>query len=229
MKKTILATLFLALFGWFGAVGAQAAVIYTVLGTTVGGIAVDKLFFAQNVNVDGVLYDVSFVKGSCITLFSGCDEASDFDFTTKTDAGIAAQALLDQVFIDVAAGMFDTDPELTRGCNFVFECSVFIPYSLIPADINTVLWRSAQNHSTESKDIVSEGNLDPNTDFGGEPGDAGVYARFALTVVLPVPVPEPSTLALFGIGLAGLGFMTRRRKRRQPIQAALVLGGGRDV
>ena len=28
-------------------------------------------------------------------------------------------------------------------------------------------------------------------------------------------IPEPSTLALFGIGLAGLGFMTRRRRNRR--------------
>ena len=45
MKKTILATLFLALFAWFGAVGAQAAVVHTVVGGQLTG--------AQNVLIGG--------------------------------------------------------------------------------------------------------------------------------------------------------------------------------
>jgi hypothetical protein len=40
----------------------------------VGGI----LHGASGVLVDGNLYDVQFLDGSCISLYSGCDEDSDF-------------------------------------------------------------------------------------------------------------------------------------------------------
>jgi len=36
-------------------------------------------------------------------------------------------------------------------------------------------------------------------------------------VPIPVPVPEPSTLGMFAIGLAGLGVMTRRRRKQSDL------------
>ena len=50
---------------------------------------------ATDVDVDGTLYDVQFLDGSCISLFDGCDNATDdFAFTTNADALVAAQARL---------------------------------------------------------------------------------------------------------------------------------------
>jgi len=40
----------------------------------------------------------------------------------------------------------------------------------------------------------------------------GINAEFALSVIPNTAVPEPGTLALFGIGLAGMGLMRRRKK-----------------
>jgi len=45
-------------------------------------------------------------------------------------------------------------------------------------------------------------------------GDNVVFARFTLSGErAPTNVPEPGTLALFGIGLVGLGLMRQRRKK----------------
>jgi hypothetical protein len=86
-----------------------------------------KLTGAQGVNVSGNLFDVTFQDASCNTVFPGC---SGFAFSSDlTMAGIAAQALLDQVFLDVAAGAFETHPELTLGCSNNISGTAFVPYA----------------------------------------------------------------------------------------------------
>ena len=55
---------------------------------------------AAGVDVGGTLYDVTFRDVTCIALFDGCDEASDFTFATQGDARVASQALLDRVFVE---------------------------------------------------------------------------------------------------------------------------------
>ena len=98
--------------------GAAAAAILLTSGSgyaasqvVVGG----ELIGARNVDVGGVLYDVSFESLSCVELFDGCDEASDFAFSTFQDARAASIALNNQVFFDGPLGDFDSNPELTRG------------------------------------------------------------------------------------------------------------------
>lgn len=111
-------------------------------GLVVGGLAdaampivVDgTLRGATGVEVAGSVYDVEFVEGSCSSLFAGCDEDSDFLFTDRATAGLAAGALLDQVFIDGDAGLFDSNPELTHGCpsgSHPLGCRAYVPYTAL--------------------------------------------------------------------------------------------------
>jgi hypothetical protein len=85
---------------------------------------------ATGVNVGGTLYNVSFQDGTCAELFSGCDSGADFLFNQVT-GNLAAQAFLDQVFLDGPDGPFDSAPQMTRGClGTTNECTALFPVSI---------------------------------------------------------------------------------------------------
>jgi hypothetical protein len=79
-----------------------------------------ELFGAEDVDINGILYDVAFRDGTAIDLYEGADENSDFPFTNLSSINdnslviTANQALLDQVFIDSPLGAFDSAPNLTH-------------------------------------------------------------------------------------------------------------------
>jgi len=50
----------------------------------------------------------------------------------------------------------------------------------------------------------------PVTDFSIESGTATLYDASGVHFAVPTTTPEPATLALIGLGLAGLGFLRRR-------------------
>ena len=183
----------LAMLGMAGS--ANAALIVDGSGNLLG---------ATDILVDGTLYDVEFVDGSCFDLFDGCDELADFDFTDEATAILAAQALLDQVFIDGLLVSFDSDPELTFGCGSTGLCQTFIPYATSGLNF---LAAFALNNDGVQEDEVGLITVGVSNDFGG--CCIVNFARFT-----PVAVPEPSTLLLFGVGLAGLAAIRRRRRKR---------------
>ncbi len=158
-----------------------------------------ELVGATNVDVDGVLYNVEFLDGSCIGLFSGCDSLGDFDFPNEASAQAAAQALLDQVFLDGLDGAFDSEPALTRGCLAASECSPLIPYAFGGDGVSLL---AAVNRDPSQADF---------TQFTSLPTSFDAVGNSFFTYAVFTPVPEPGTALLLGGGLA---LLSAHRKAR---------------
>jgi hypothetical protein len=176
--------------------GARAATLVVSGGQLLGATGVD---------VGGNLFDVAFVDGTCIALFDGCDDASDFTFTSEADGVAASQALLDQVFVDGGAGAFDTEPELTAGCSQTFACSAQTPYDAFASTTPGAFSASVVNYSPPNTDYVSSSGTTFGTqDLTGATGN--VWA------VWTASVPEPGAGLLVGAGLLALAARQRRAR-----------------
>lgn len=185
-----------------------AALAHTASGAVILDIdGSGKLTGARNVDVLGTLYDVAFVDGTCGVAFAGCDSVFDFAFPSNVPGATAAgQALLDTVFIDSAAGMFDSAPNLVAGCGDSFVCMALIPTNIA---FDVVFGYDAVNFGQGIGDLVSTFNPVAIA------GDLSTVARqvwAVFTPAAPAPVPEPTTVALFAAGLAGFWLGGRRRR-----------------
>lgn len=187
--------------GWSGS--ASAATLHV----TPSGI----LTGAGDVNVNGRLYDVAFVDGSCATLFFPfCLDESAFTFSTPTDAEAAVQALLDQVFLDVPAGRFDTHPDLTNGCGDPNVCSAFVPWAnFVEEHSVTVFTRTAHNSSEAPGnfiDVTGGNTFSATLTTTNDPEK--VWALFTSRQLFDVP--EPCSAVLVLTGSVVLAYIRRR-------------------
>ena len=175
---------------------------------------------ARNVDVDGILYDVEILDGSCNGLFMGCDAAL-FEFQTAEAAEAASQALMEQVLLDTSDGFFDSIPNLTHGCEASSDdCLIFTLFGRASFNTQIALGAGAVNYSVETRDFVfSGGGLD-----AAVPTDAAAsvaiakWSRSATNMI-----PESSTIALTALGVALLLiFAGARRTAIHP--AVLTIG-----
>ena len=187
------------------ALAAQAnAVTLTVSGPNLLG--------ATGVMVGSQSYDVTFQDGTCQALFTGCNQASDFAFTTLADAQAAAQALMNQVLLDVAQGPFDTQVQLTVGCTaFGGACLVLVPYATDGVNVSA---GAAKNLSIEASDGVTVAGLSVAADTTPQPDQT--WAVFTLAAA----APEPGTLGLVMFGLAAIGARFRPRRAHSNLAMA---------
>ena len=173
-----------------------------------------QLFGAAGVDVNDILYDVAFRDGTCIELYGGADENTDFPFTNLSNindnslAIVANQALLDQVFVDSPLGAFDSAPNLTNGCRSTGGCEVFTP-----------MWVNAGGSlgivgtlNGKNGNVIFAGSYHRTYDTWplahAPDDDHKVWAVWSEATAVPIP----GAVWLFGSGLACLMGLRRKKK-----------------
>ena len=147
-----------------------------------------RLLGATDVTIGGTLYDVVLVDGSCISIFGGCDEVSDFLFTSESELILASEALLEFVTIDSPLGNFDSDAALTNGCGDSAFCILLTPGIQIAEPGKIVVGVALNNGGTNFDNVGTTEAI-----IADISGTHTVWAVWSPAV----PVPLPAGIWLF--------------------------------
>lgn len=165
-----------------------------------------KLTGAKDVSVNGNLYDVEFAAGTFQSVFG-----SQQNYVMDLEFGRAAtNALFEQVFIDGEFGMFDSDPNLTSGCEGISTsnyCGVMTPYALgLRRGVFSVWTIFTNNHDEDVNDNFAFLTwIDYNSSMSYTDQ---TWARWSVAS----SVPEPSNYAMMMLGLFSVILIAYRRQ-----------------
>jgi hypothetical protein len=165
----------------------------------------EELTGATGIDVKGVLFDVSFMDGSCNSLYDGCKQ-STYDFSR---GGILVMAA---VFDQVLTGVFDTNPELVRGCSSTSACFIVVPETYLPDQ-----YVSPAVYVAIGRNFSGDNALPPFFNALWADRDTTSDSSYTYAVVTLTSVPIPAAAWLFGSSLLGLAGIGKRRKATQVI------------
>lgn len=195
----------------------------TNVAANTSGSSVTELLGAVNINVGGSFYNVDFVDGSCLSLFTACggNGTNSFAFNNEVDAKSASDALLAQVFLDIDDGApedFDSSPSLMAGCTAAKACKILTPYAVDGTNVQTIQTTNS-NDDTKDATISNVKNKAYDYNSGGPQNSAGnnIWQEvYAIWTSIPsaqniannsngtTSVPEPTSIAILALGLIGL-------------------------
>ncbi len=146
---------------------------------------------AQNVEVQGVLYDVQFVDGSFLSVFG---DESNLDAASRYMSNLFSQAINDQVLLGT---LFDLSPEDTFGCSDPNLCRIITPYQVD----NGLTFRAyySQNRPSANAYYSYFDGADPL--IAEDYSQSGVYVFADWSVA---GVPAPTGLLFLVAGLLGV-------------------------
>ncbi len=168
---------------------------------------------ATDVSVNGTFYDVEFVKGTCSSLFDGCDQLSDFrlDASSIFAAMIALETLINNT-PDI-----DADIRIT-GCSEERQrenCQIVTPYAEFAADgsVKTAIYENYIASEDDADGYYFACCVRRDTDLSN---DLETFARWTPASENPNPanvVPLPASALMLLTALAGNVGSARHTRR----------------
>lgn len=179
-----------------------------------------QLVGAEDVSVNGTYYDVTFIDGETVDLFSDGSGGVTFDFSTVEEATIAAQALATQAFANGYLWVFETIQGIEYGAyeadlfGAIYPGAVIVtPYGafdpVMMSLVGVEIYFEPPSVQVEPLQLPIE-PLQLPTAFDTADMPFMTYADWTLAPAMS-QTPEPATFLLLGIGLLSFAGLTRKK------------------